>query len=330
MKKRLSILAIALLLLLSACGNAANKGKDQTAQTSSGKPELKIGYVSILANAPGIIADKEGFFAKKLNVKTYAFNSGPELYQALAAGELDVAYAGVPALVNWASRGLPVKVIAKVSEGKIGVVVGKNSSVTSVNELKGQVVAGIGRGSGVDIIARGVLLPKAGLSAKDVTIQEFKQSNIEAAIDSNQAKAGILNEPFLTYALLRGKKQIAEENDPALVVVATKDALKNKANAVQTFMQVHQSTIQYLNTNQGNADKVLVNTFNIKPVGNIPAEQVIAKAKEKMVFDWKFNNGNFSEYQQLADASYKLGYVNKKIDVKSLFDLTFVKGVLKQ
>ncbi|XJZ27312.1 ABC transporter substrate-binding protein [Bacillota bacterium Lsc_1132] len=329
MKKRLSLLTIAILLLLSACGSPTGKGKNSTTK-ESGKPELKIGYVSILANAPGIIADKEGFFSKKLNVKTYAFNSGPELYQALAAGELDVAYAGVPALVNWSSRGLPVKVIAKVSEGKIGAVVGKDSSITSVKELKGQVIASIDRGSGVDIITRGVLLPKAGLSNKDVTIQQFKQPNIEAAIDSNQVKAGVLNEPFLTYALLRGKKQIAEENDPALVVVATKDALKKKPEAVHAFMQVHQSTIQYLNNDQGNANQVLVKTFNIKAVGDVPAEQVIAQAKKKMVFDWKFNEKNFAGYQKLADAAYELGYVNKKVDVKSLFDLSFVKGVVEK
>ncbi|MCQ6277289.1 ABC transporter substrate-binding protein [Bacillus sp. V3B] len=331
MKKLMSILSIFVLLLLTACGAEEEKDQQENATTeSSGKPQLNIGYVSILANAPGIVADKQGYFAEKLDVQMYGFNSGPELFQALAAGELDVAYAGVPALVNWASRGLPVKVIAKVSDGKIGVVVGEESSITSVDELKGKVIAGVKSGSGVDLITRGEILPKARLSDKDLSIQEFQQANIEAALDSNQVQAGILNEPFLTYALLHGKKQIAEENDPALVVMASEEALQNKSEAVRTFMNIHQSTIQYLNENQEEANQVLVDVFNIGAVGDLPADQVMAKAREKMDFNWKFTNDNFTYYQQLADTANDLGYVKQEVDVKSLFDLSFVEGVIEE
>ncbi|TKD71845.1 ABC transporter substrate-binding protein [Pseudalkalibacillus hwajinpoensis] len=327
MKNYLYVLALATMMLLSACGG--NSTSSKSSNESSDKPELNIGYVSILANAPGIVADKEGFFDEKLQAETYGFNSGPELYQALASGDLDIAYAGVPALVNWSSRGLPVKVIAKVNEGKVGVVVNSNSDITSVSQLKNEVIAGVKSGSGVDIITKGLILPEAGLTHEDVTIQEFKQTNIEAAIDSEQAKAGILNEPFLTYSLLRGKEQIAEANDPALVIVVTEDALKNKPKAVSEFMNVHQSTIEYLNEDQEKANKVLVDVFNIAQVEDVPPEEVIAKAKEKMVFEWQFNKEDFQYYQQLADAAYELGYVNKKVDVQELLDLTFVEGVVK-
>ncbi|TWI57940.1 ABC transporter substrate-binding protein [Halalkalibacter nanhaiisediminis] len=331
MKKLFAIPFLTVALLLTACGSTPESTEPtDTTSESEEKPQLNIGYVSILANAPGIVADQEGFFAEELNVNTYAFNSGPELYQALAAGELDVAYAGVPALVNWASRGLPVKVISKVNDGKIGVVVAEDSGITSVKQLEGEVLAGVQSGSGVDIITKGIILPKAGLLAEDVTIQEFNQANIEAALDSNQAKAGFLNEPFLTYALLRGKQQIAEENDPALVIVASEEALANKSEAVQTFMNIHQSTIDYLNEDPENANQVLVEVFNIGAIEGVAAEDVIAQAKEKLSFDWQFTSDDFTYYQELADAAYELGYVNQEIDVESLFDLTFVEGVIKE
>ncbi|WP_246944906.1 ABC transporter substrate-binding protein [Bacillus pinisoli] len=333
MKKWMSMLSMIMVsvMFMTACG--ANEQTQETAQSTEGeakKPSLNIGYVSILANAPGIVADKKGFFAEKLDVKTYGFNSGPELYQAFASGDLDVAYAGVPALVNWASRGLPVKVISKVNEGSIGVVVSEGSEVTSLDQLKGSVIAGVQRGSGVDIITRGLLLPKAGLLNEDVTIQEFKQPNIEAAIDSNQAQAGVLNEPFLTYALLHGKKQIAEEKDPALVIIVSEDALKNKPEAIKAFMEVHQSTISYLNNDQEDGNEVLVDVFNIQDVAGVKAVDVIAQAKEKMVFDWQFSQSDFDFYQQLADVAFELGYVDQEVDVSSLFDLTVVEGVVKE
>jgi NitT/TauT family transport system substrate-binding protein len=327
MKKLLFLLSIMTVFVLSACGNTESQSSPDSGDGE--KPQLNIGYVSILANAPGIIADKNGAFNEKLTAETYGFNSGPELYQALASGDLDVAYAGIPALVNWSSRGLPVKVISKVSEGKVGVVANKDSDISSVEELKGQVLAGVKSGSGVDIITRGLILPDAGLTPEDVTIQEFKQTNIEPAVDSGQAQAGVLNEPFLTYSLLRGKKQIAEENDPALVIVVSEDALKNKPEAVQAFMDVHQSTIADLNKDPEKANKVLVDVFNIADVEDVPAEQVIAKAKEKMTYDWQFDEDDFEYYQQLADAAYDLGYVDKKVDVQKLMELSVVDGVTK-
>jgi ABC-type nitrate/sulfonate/bicarbonate transport system substrate-binding protein len=329
MKKWMSIFSIMVLLLLVACGSNSDE-KEPVAQEEGGdKPSLNIGYVSILANAPGIVADKQGLFNEKLNATMYGFNSGPELYQALAAGELDVAYAGVPALVNWTSRGLVVEVIAKVSEGKLGVVVGENSDIEYVDQLNGKLIASVKRGSGVDIIARGLILPKAGLSETDVTIQEFKQPNIEAAVETDQASAGVLNEPFLTYALLRGKKQIVEENDPALVVLATKDALNNKSKAVKAFMDIHKTTTESLNEANSDANQTLVEVFNIEDIGDVAAEDIIKKAKENLTFGWQFNDDDFVYYQQLADAAYNLGYIEKEVDVKSLFNLDFVEGVLK-
>ncbi|MBH0229201.1 ABC transporter substrate-binding protein [Halobacillus yeomjeoni] len=328
MKKIFGGLFLALVLILSACSGNENQSAEAE---QSGKPVLNIGYVSILANAPGIVADKKGFFSEEFEVNTYAFNSGPELYQALAAGELDVAYAGVPALVNWASRGLPAEIISKVNEGEIGVVTSEDSAVTSVSDLKGEVLAGVKSGSGVDIITRGIILPEAGLTDEDVQIQEFKQPNIEAAVESGQASAGVLNEPFLTYAKLRGKTQIASANDPALVTIATKDALNNKPEAIRAFMDVHQSTIEFLNDEEKNADKILADVFNVEAVGNVQPEEVIAKAKSKMTFEWKFDEEDFSYYQQLADAAYELGYVDQKVDVKQdLMNLSFVEGVVKE
>lgn len=327
MKKFLFLLSLMTLFVLAACGN--NESQSSTEGEEGEKPELNIGYVSILANAPGIVADKNGAFNEKLTADTYGFNSGPELYQALASGDLDVAYAGVPALVNWSSRGLPVKVISKVSEGKVGVVVNKDSSISSVSQLKGKVLAGVKSGSGVDIITRGLILPDAGLTSDDLSIQEFDQPNIEPAVDSGQAQAGVLNEPFLTYSLLRGKKQIAEENDPALVVVVSEEALKNKPEAVKTFMEVHKATIDQLNGDPEKANEVLVDAFNIGEVEDLAPEQVIAKANEKMTYGWQFDDNDFEYYQKLADAAYDLGYVDKKVDVKNLMDLSFVDGVMK-
>lgn len=56
---------------------------------------LRIGWVYALANAPALIAEKEGFYQQEgLTVELKSFGDGPVISQALAAHELDAAYMG--------------------------------------------------------------------------------------------------------------------------------------------------------------------------------------------------------------------------------------------
>lgn len=328
MKKLVSIIMIT-IVALAGCVNSDPSTTDTKTDGQEIKPSLRIGYVTILANAPGIVADKKGFFNEKLNVKTYGFDSGPALYQALAAGELDVAYAGVPAMVNWASRGLPVKVIGKVSDGKIGVIAPHDTDLEKVADLKGKVMGSVSRGSGVDIINRALILPEANLSIEDLVIQEYPQGNMEAAIDAGHIAAGVVSEPFVTYALLRGKKLIGEERDPALVLLATDKAVKEKNEAIQLFVEIHQQAIHFLNNNAKDANQVLAEAFNISQVEEYSPSKVVEKAREKMNYDWQFSNEDFEYYQLLADSAYELGYIDQKLNLETLFDLTIIEGVVK-
>ncbi len=50
-----------------------------------------------MANAPALIAEQQGFFKQEgLDVELKGFGDGPVIQQAVAAGELDVAYIGAP------------------------------------------------------------------------------------------------------------------------------------------------------------------------------------------------------------------------------------------
>ncbi|WP_280174523.1 ABC transporter substrate-binding protein [Pantoea rodasii] len=78
--------------------NAANAAESQP---------LRIGWVYALANAPALIAEKEGFYKQEgLNVELKSFGDGPVISQALAAHELDAAYIGATPVFQWFSRGL--------------------------------------------------------------------------------------------------------------------------------------------------------------------------------------------------------------------------------
>jgi len=60
-------------------------------------PPLRIGWVYAMANAPALIAEKKGYYeAEGLRAAVHSFGDGPMIQQAIAAGELDIAYIGTP------------------------------------------------------------------------------------------------------------------------------------------------------------------------------------------------------------------------------------------
>src|SRR5690348_7332979 len=68
---------------------------------------LRIGWVSAMANAPVLIAEKKGFFKEEgLAVELKSFGDGPVIQQAVASGDVDVAYVGAPPVYQWFARGL--------------------------------------------------------------------------------------------------------------------------------------------------------------------------------------------------------------------------------
>lgn len=75
--------------------------------------KLEIGYIPILAASPLFIVDGQGW-AKEAGIalKLTRFESGPHAIQAMAAGQIDLLYAGVAPVLVARTKGVDVSVIA--------------------------------------------------------------------------------------------------------------------------------------------------------------------------------------------------------------------------
>jgi NitT/TauT family transport system substrate-binding protein len=86
---------------------------------------VRVGYIPILGAAPIFVADKEGFAkAGGVEFRFTAFESGPNMIQALASGTLDVYVAGVAPLGVARSKGIDVRVVAATAVEEMTVAVG--------------------------------------------------------------------------------------------------------------------------------------------------------------------------------------------------------------
>ena len=157
-----------------------------------------------IAREMGLLADIE----KKYNVtfEWPLFSYGAPENQALAAGEIQLASAGMgPAIV--AATRLPAKLIAITVLEQTAVLVAADSTLTSVAELKGQAIAHPGKGSQqYPLMVKA--LADAGLTVDDVKLFKTKGSDVLTLVTNGDVAAGITWDPHVSRALQSGKARV--------------------------------------------------------------------------------------------------------------------------
>ncbi len=319
--------------LAAGCGSKdAGKAAEGTAGSGAKEQvqEIKVGYVNLIAAAPAIIAKEKDLLGKQgLQAEFFSFANGPDLYKALSSGKLDVAYAGVPAAVNWGSRGAEFKIIAKVDDGKNGVLTKSDSGIQQPADLKGKKLGNLVKGSGVDYLIRAVLLPEANLDDQSVALVQMETANMESAVTNGTIDAAVAGEPFLTFAELRGLKVVKELPDPAFVVLGSNSFLTEHADAAKKFIEGHKASIDDLNQNTEADAEVLAKAFNVPEIKGAdktykPAE-VMVQALKRNQFSYELTDKDVKYYQEIADNSYAIKSLEKSLDINTIIDTSWVK-----
>ncbi|WP_424767681.1 ABC transporter substrate-binding protein [Paenibacillus sp. sgz302251] len=324
------VLFIFAVAVMSGCGTnqAAHSTNELSAEQA--RETIRIGYINILAMAPAIIAEKQKLMEEQgLKAEFYSFANGLELNEALTSGRLDIAYSGLPVAVRWSSRGAEIEIIAKVGEGKFGLLAQQDPADAEPFDWEGKKIGYIGKGTGSDILIRGFLLPDEGLIETSVQLVKMEMASMEQAILSGTVDAALSGEPFVTLAELRELKVVSELPEPAVVVLAHKSFTADHPDLVAKFMIGHKAAISYLNDNAKDAAEVLAKFFNIPAIEaqskTWTPQDVMAKALLKQRYEAEFSEEDYLFYQQLANANYQLKMINEPFDIKAIMNLTWIE-----
>jgi ABC-type nitrate/sulfonate/bicarbonate transport system substrate-binding protein len=136
----------------------------------------------------------------------HSFSYGAPENQALAAGALDLASAGMgPAIV--AAARLPAQLLGITILEQTAIIVPADSTITSVADLKGKKIAYPGKGS-----QQYPLLVKAlsdeGLTIRDIELFKTKGSDVTQLVSQKDVDAGITWDPHVSKALASGNAKI--------------------------------------------------------------------------------------------------------------------------
>lgn len=321
------------LLLPAALAASSWLGAAQAAEP------LRIGYVFAMANAPVLIAEQQGYYQDEgLEVDVKALGDGPVIQQALAAGELDVAYVGTPPVYQWYARGLKSVILAKVNYGQAAVLAGSQTPINSLGDLMGHKLAGVKKGSGMDVLLRGYVLQEhAGLDPdKDLDIIDLPPGNMNAALDRGIVDAAFSWEPFVSQALLRGSARLLLDVNQALpeypwyVVIGLPKTLQERPDDVVKLLRAHRRAIDFLNQHPDEANRIIASAFKLETVqrpdgSQVSGEQIVAEARKRLGWSAELKEADLQFIQRLMDYSNALKFMDTKVPLDQLVDTSYLQ-----
>ncbi|WP_248798412.1 ABC transporter substrate-binding protein [Pseudomonas sp. MWU13-2105] len=327
-KRTLLVLSLSVAAALGSSAGAAAETKP-----------LRVGYVFAMANAPALIADKQGYYREEgLSVDLRALGDGPVIQQALAAGELDVAYVGTPPVYQWFSRGLQSRILAKVNYGQAAVIVDSKSPLNALADLKGKKLAGVKKGSGMDVLLRGyVLKEKAGLNPdRDLDIIDMPPGNMNAALERGIVDAAFSWEPFVSQSLLRGSSRVLFDVNQALpqypwyVVIALPKTLQERPDDVVKLLRAHRKAIAFLNEHPDESNRIIAEAFKLEalqgPDGQtIAPATIVAQARTRLGWSADLEATDIQFIQRLMNYSHDLGFIDSPLNTEQLVDTSYLE-----
>ena len=270
---------------------------------------VTIGYLPSDHDAALFVADAQGQFASNgIKTNLVQFNNGGDLMTAMASGDVDVGYVGITPVLASIQKGVPVKVISAAQTDGSGLVVSKNSGISSVQDLAGKSIATPGEAS-IQYMLLQYYLEQNGMSLKDLKVSSMKVPSMNDALKTNKIDGMITFEPYVTIAEKNGANVLAGSQDilpdhPCCVVVASDKFLEEHPNETNTILKIHENATNFINNNSDEAASMIPSDI----VSDVEVEKVA-------ISSFPFISG--------LDDSFKQ-------DVMDFMNLEVDLGVLKQ
>jgi NitT/TauT family transport system substrate-binding protein len=325
--------AVVATLGMSACG-----GDSRAAGVAP--EEVRLGYFPNLTHATAIVADREGFFARRLGatkLTVSTFNAGPGAMEALKSGAIDATYVGpgpaVNAFIN--SDGQAVTVVAGAATGGSSLVV--DPSITSPADLRGKKVSTPSLGNTQDIALRH-WLKKQGLQTDlqgggDVNILPQENAQILEAFTQKLIVGAWVPEPYATRMVEAGGKVLVDERDlwpqgkfATTVLAVSTDFLKEHPETVKALLAGHLDATEFVAKNPAKAQSdvaSLIATLSGKPL----KDAVIAAAWKQLEFTV---DPVSSSVLAGAQHAHEIGVLKEDPQLDKLVDLSLLNQLLKE
>ena len=199
-----------------------------------------------------------------IKVEEHVFAKGPDVMQAILAGELDVGATASEAAISGRANGAPIYVVAGFAKGGARLVTRPDGNIKSIKDLKGKKV-GVTRG-GIHEVLLIAELAQAGLSAsdqpgKDVQLVFLAFADLNQALLGKNLDAIMQSEPQSSQAINKGfgvevmKPYDTPIGAPVRTMVMSEKFYKERRATAAKFMSCFVQATKLFIDNQAVAEK---------------------------------------------------------------------------
>ena len=221
--------------------------------------KLRIAYVSPSVNMSAPWLAKElGILAKyDLAAEILLITGSPRLVQSLIAGDVDVVFAGVTALVRARVHGAEVAILgASANTSSQKLMVSRSSRIRRLEDFKGAVIGVSQYGSEADTFARNALL-KGGLRPeRDATfLQLGGHQQVAAALAAGKLEVGALGGLAALTAERAGARVVATAAElkilsPSGTFATMRGTIQRRRSMVERLLRSFVEAVHYMKSNR--------------------------------------------------------------------------------
>jgi len=217
-----------------------------------------ISYIKEIAPKCGIKVE-ENLFAK-----------GPDVMQAILAGELDVGATASEAAITGRANGAPIYIVAGFAKGGARLVARPDAGIKGVKDLKGKRV-GVTRG-GIHEVLLAAQLAQHGLTSsdkegKDVQLVYLAFADLNQALLGKNLDAIMQSEPQSSQAINKGfgvevmKPYDTPIGEPVRTLVMTEKFYTERRPVAEKFMRCFVEATKGFIETKGMAEKYVRETI---------------------------------------------------------------------
>jgi NitT/TauT family transport system substrate-binding protein len=253
---------------------------------SSAADKIRVAYVSpSVSQSLPWFAKELGILAKyDLAAEVLLITGSPRLVQSLIAGDVDIVFAGVAALIRARARGAEVAILgASANASSQKIMISKTSKIRRIEDLKGGVIGVSQYGSEADTFAR-VALAQAGLKPdKDTTIIQLGgHPQVAASLAAGKLEIGVLGGLATLTAERAGARLLTSAQElkvlsPSGTFATTRGSIQKNRSVVDRLMRSFVEALHYIKTNRNGTVTLLqkyLGGLNAEEAGYLYDEQV--------------------------------------------------------
>ncbi|MEV4169588.1 ABC transporter substrate-binding protein [Nonomuraea sp. NPDC049709] len=321
-RSRAVVLGVSIALVLAGCGGGGDSPPSPAANsTGLEKTTIKVGALPIPDPVALYIANAKGFFKEEgLTVEPVTITGGAAALPQIESGALDISQTNYVSTFLAVGQGKKIKLVADMYQAApdtFNIMVPKDSPIKAVADLKGKTVL-VNNLRNIATLAVTSQLKAAGLTENDVKFAEKPFPEMGNAINSGQADAGWITEPFITANTnTLGFRSIADTMTgatadlPIAGWMATEDWAKENPKTLAAFQRAI-SKAQQLASSDRKEIEAMLPTYT----------KIDAKTAAAITLGAYPTALDAARLQKVADLMLEYKYLTSPIDVKSVIATT--------